>query len=112
MLEVKAPAGATLTIHKSFTMETAPLLKSDVASDSTRDAPIKFTQELNSTLVVPKGADHVTWHVNPSMRPSQHGTEFIREAWTVTCTMSGRSQNVDVVIARGETKQVDVSRCR
>jgi hypothetical protein len=109
---VKAPAGATLTIHKSFTMETAPLLKSDVASDSTRDAPIKFTEELTSSLVVPKGMDHVTWHVNPSMRASQHWTEFIREAWKLTCSLKGQSQSVDVVVARGETKQVDVSRCR
>jgi hypothetical protein len=112
VLEVKAPSGATLTIHKSFTMETSPLLNSDAASDSTRGAPIKFTQELRSTVVVPKGANHVTWHVNPSMRPSQHGTEFIREAWTVTCALGGRSQSVDVVIARGETKAVDLSRCR
>jgi len=112
VLEVKAPAGATLTIHKSETLETSPLLKSDAAGDSTRDAPIKFTQELISSLVVPKGTDHVTWHVNPSMRPSQHGTEFIREAWTVTCTLDGRHQSVDVVIARGESKPVDLSRCR
>jgi carboxypeptidase T len=112
VLEVKAPAGATLALHKSFTMETSPLLVTDAQTDSTRGAAIKFTQELNSSLVVPKAADHVTWHVNPSMRPSQHGTEFIREAWTVTCTMSGRSQSVDVVIARGESKPVDLSRCR
>jgi carboxypeptidase T len=112
VLEVKAPAGATLTIHKSFTMETAPLLRTDVATDTMRDAPIKFTQELNSSLVVPKGADHVTWHVNPSMRPSQHGTEFIREAWTVTCSLNGRRQSADVVVARGESKPVELSRCR
>ena len=112
VLEVKAPAGAMLTLHKSFTMETSPLLVTDAQADSTRGAAIKFTQELNSSLVVPKGADHVTWHVNPSMRPSQHGTEFIREAWTVTCSLSGHSQRVDVVIARGESKPVDLSRCR
>ncbi len=112
VLEVKAPSGAALTIHKSFTLETSPLLNTDAVSDSTRAAPIKFTQELRSTVVVPKGANHVTWHVNPSMRPSQHGTEFIREAWTVTCALGGRSQSVDVVIARGETKAVDLSRCR
>jgi hypothetical protein len=112
VLEVKAPAGATLTIHKSFTMETSPLLMSDAASDTTRGAPIRFTQELNSSLVVPKGADHATWHVNPSVRPSQHGTEFIREAWTLTCSLNGHSQTVEVVVARGETKGVDVSRCR
>jgi carboxypeptidase T len=112
VLAVKAPSGATLTIHKSETLETSPLLKSDAAGDTTRDAPIKFTQELTSSLVVPKGADHVAWHVNPSMRASQHGTEFIREAWTVTCALGGRSQSVDVVVARGEMKPVDLSRCR
>jgi carboxypeptidase T len=112
VLEVKAPAGATLTIHKSFTMETAPLLVTDTPSDSTRGAPITFTQELGSSLVVPKGADHVTWHVNPSMRPSQHGTEFIREAWKLTCSLDGHGQSVDVVVARGETARIDVSRCR
>lgn len=112
VLEVKAPAGAKLTIHKSVSLETSPLLKSDVATDSTRDAAIKFTQELSSSLVVPKGENHVTWHVNPSMRASQHSSEFIREAWTVTCSLGGRNQNVDVVIARGETKAIDLSRCR
>jgi carboxypeptidase T len=112
VLEVKAPSGATLTIRKSFTMETSPLLLSDVSSDSTRGAPIKFAQELTSSLVVPKGTNHVTWHVNPSMRPSQHGTEFIREAWTVTCSLNGGSQSVDVVVARGEKKSVDLGRCR
>jgi carboxypeptidase T len=112
VLEVKAPAGATLTIHKSEMLETSPLLKSDVASDSTRDAALKFTQELSSSLVVPKGTDHVTWHVNPSMRASQHASEFIREAWTVTCSLNGKSQSVDVVVARGESKAIDLSRCR
>ncbi len=112
VLEVKAPSGATLTIHKSFTMETSPLLNSDSPTDSTRGAPITYTQELNSSLVVPKGADHVTWHVNPSMRPSQHAQEFIREAWKVTCALNGKSQSVEVVIARGETKPVDLSKCR
>lgn len=112
ILEVKAPAGATLKIFKSETLETSPLLKSDVATDSTRDAAIKFTQELSSSLMVPKGTDHVTWHVNPSVRASQHGTEFIREAWTVSCALNGKSQAIDVVIARGETKAVDLARCR
>jgi carboxypeptidase T len=112
VLEVKAPGGATLRIHKSEVLETSPLLKSDVATDSTRDAALKFTQELSSSLVVPKGTDHVTWHVNPSMRASQHSSEFIREAWTVTCSLSGKSQSIDVVVARGESKAVDLSRCR
>ena len=112
VLEVKAPAGATLTIHKRFTMETSPLLVTDTATDTRRGAAITFAQELSSSLVVPKGADHVTWHVNPSMRPSQHGTEFIREAWTVTCSLEGRSQSEDVIVARGESKPVDLARCR
>ncbi|HEY2848869.1 MAG TPA: M14 family zinc carboxypeptidase [Gemmatimonadaceae bacterium] len=112
VLDVAAPSGAKLTIHKSFTMETSPLLNSDAPTDSTRGAPIKFTQELKSSLVVPKGKNHVTWHVNPSMRPSQHAQEFIREAWTVTCSLAGHSQSVDVVIARGEVKKVDLSRCK
>lgn len=111
VLEVKAPGGAKLTIHKKFTMETSPLLNSDSPADSTRGAPITFEQELSSSLVVPKGATHVTWHVNPSMRPSQHAQEFIKEAWTVTCSLDGRRQSVDVVIARGESKNVDLSKC-
>ena len=112
VLEVSAPSGATLTIHKRFTLESSPLLLSDAAGDSTRGAPISFQQELTSSLVVPTGATHVTWHVNPSMRPSQHATAFIREAWTLTCALNGRSQSVEVVVARGDTAHVDVSRCR
>jgi hypothetical protein len=110
VLEVKAPSGATLTIAKTFTMETSPLMLAD--RDSARGPAQTFQQTLESSLVVPKGASRVTWHVNPSMRPSQHAQEFIREAWTLTCSLNGRSEHVDVVVARGETKQVDVSRCR
>ena len=112
VLEVKAPAGATLTIHKSFSMDSSPLLLNDNARDTARGETLKFTQTLDATFVVPSGAKQVTWHVNPSLRPSQHAQEFLQETWAVTCSFKDKSQTVNVMVKRGETAQVDVSRCR
>ena len=112
VLDVKAPAGATLTLHKSFSMDTSPLLLNDNARDTARGAALTFTQTLDSKFVVPADTKQVTWHVNPSLRPSQHAQEFLQEAWALTCSWKGKSQTVNVMVKRGETTQVDVSRCR
>lgn len=112
VLEIKAPAGATLTLHKSFSMDTSPMLLNDNVRDTARGETLKFTQALDSKFIVPANAKEVTWHVNPSLRPSQHAQEFLPETWALTCSWKDKSQTVNVTVKRGETAQVDLSRCR
>jgi carboxypeptidase T len=106
ILKVRAPEGATLTIAKSFTMESSPVLQ----ADSSRLPPVTFPMTLTSSTVVPKGGS-IEWHVNPSMRPSQHAKEFIDEAWTLTCSKNGKSQSVNVTVSRGAAATADVRKC-
>lgn len=108
VLEVRAPAGATLTLHKQFTIETSRVIQ----ADSSLVAAIAIPVTLSSTLRVPAGRDRVTWHVNPSLRPSQHAQAHLNESWTVSCVLSGASQSVNVVVARGKRAAVDLSACR
>jgi hypothetical protein len=107
VLQVRAPAGAKLTLTKSFDLETAPV----VQSDSTKAPPIKLPTILTSSLIVPKSASEITWHVNPSLRPSQHEQAQLDESWTLTCRLGTRTQTVTVKVARGEVAKVDVRRC-
>jgi hypothetical protein len=107
VLHVRAPSGAQLTITKSFDIETAPV----VQADSSRAPPIRLPTTLSSSMAVPKGASEVTWHVNPSLRPSQHEQAHLDESWTLTCTLGARTQRVQVRVARGEVITVDARRC-
>jgi len=108
VLNIKAPAGATLTLTKSFALESSPV----VNADSTRGAALTFPMKLTSSMVVPAGKSQVVWHVNPSVRPSQHAQEWIPESWTVTCTFKAQRQSVQVKVKRGETATVDLHACR
>jgi carboxypeptidase T len=106
VLRVKAPTGATLTIEKKFTMESSPVIQ----ADSSRNAPLTFSMALTSSTVVPKGGS-IEWHVNPSMRPSQHAKEFISESWTLTCSKNGKSQSVNITVSRGAIASANLSKC-
>jgi len=108
ILDVRAPAGATLTLHKQFTLETSRVIQ----PDSSLGAAIPIPTTLRSTLTVPAGRDRVTWHVNPSLRPSQRAQEHLDEAWTVTCTLNGATRSATVTVARGRTATVDLGSCR
>lgn len=112
VLEIQAPAGATLTVSKSFTLESAPVLNADSSRAGTLGMPITLT----STMTVPADRDRVTWHVNPSLRPSQHAQEFLQESWTVSCVRAGASpgatQRATVMVARGKSAAVDLRTCR
>jgi hypothetical protein len=110
VLEIKAPAGATLTLSKKIVLESAPVLLSD--RDSTRGPIVKQPMELTSTTVVPKGNGPFLWHVNPSSRPSQHGQELIAEQWTVSCKLKGKPISVAVTVARGAKAKVDLGKCQ
>ncbi|MCC7195741.1 MAG: hypothetical protein IT356_09320 [Gemmatimonadaceae bacterium] len=112
VLKVKAPAGAILTISKRFDIESSPLLKSDNRADSlARDPAIRIPTSITSTLTVPVGASEVTWHVNPSLRASQHEQAFLQESWTLSCSSDGKTQSTLVKVARGETANVDMRAC-
>lgn len=108
VLRVRAPSGATLTLSKKFDLETSPVIN----ADSTRGPVQRFPVELLSRVTVPAGSTRLDWHVNPSLRPSQHAQEHLRERWMLTCTIGARRQRVQVTVARGDTALVDVRRCR
>jgi hypothetical protein len=100
-----APRGAELTIEKDFTMDTSPV------PDAEGQPPLvtPFDMTLRSTMTVPRSG-RFTWHVNPSLRPSQYLGTHIRESWTVSC---GRGRHaVQVTLARGGSTEIDLSRCR
>ncbi|WP_246257729.1 M14 family zinc carboxypeptidase [Amycolatopsis anabasis] len=100
VLRGRAPAGAKLTVEKSFTLDTSPVQGAGGLVEP-------FPVTLRSTMTVPAGG-RFDWQVNPSPRPSQYLSTHIREAWTVSC---GR-QRVPVVVARGAVAEVDLGRCR
>ncbi len=107
VLRIQAPAGAKLTLRKSFTLETAPV----VQADSSKAPAIKIPTTLESSLIVPSGAREVRWHVNPSRRPSQHEQAFLEESWTLTCRFHDRMQQLEVKVARGESVKISLPRC-
>ena len=107
VLDIAAPAGATLTVSKTFSMETAPVMQ----ADSSRAAQISFPMSLSSSMTVPKGKSRVQWHVNPSLRPSQKDSSLLDESWTVTCRRGGKSQKATVKVARGATAKVNLQAC-
>jgi hypothetical protein len=107
VLQVRAPAGATLTLEKHFTLLTAPVLRADTSRGPALDVPMTLT----SSLTVPAGRREVAWHVNPSLRPSQHDSSLLDESWTLTCRLGRGSQRATVKVARGQVALVDLSRC-
>ncbi len=108
VLRVRAPAGATLMLSKHFELETSAVLN----ADSSRGPAQRFPVELMSRVTMPKGTTRMDWHVNPSLRPSQHAQEHLRESWTVTCSLGSRSQRVQATVARGDTSVVNLAACR
>ncbi len=108
VLHVRAPSGAKLSLSKSFTMESSPVIN----ADSSKGTPLSFPMQLTSSLVMPKGKTSIDWHVNPSLRPSQHAQEWIAESWTVTCAFAGHSQSTTIMVKRGADATVDLHACR
>ena len=99
-----APGGIELTISKQFKLDTS-------AVDG--DGPVtSLPHELRSTMTVP-ASGRFTWHVNPSLRPSQYASAHLNESWTITCgpANSGVKYTVEVTVERGGTASADMSRC-
>jgi carboxypeptidase T len=100
----EAPRGIELTISKRFELDTS-------AVDG--DGPVtSLPHELRSTMTVP-ASGRFTWHVNPSLRPSQYATAHLDESWTITCGPgnTGEGRTVEVTVERGGTALADLSRC-
>jgi carboxypeptidase T len=100
----EAPRGIELTISKRFELDTS-------AIDG--DGPVtSLPHELRSTMTVP-ASGRFTWHVNPSLRPSQYASAHLNESWTITCGPgnSGAKRTAAVTVARGGTALADMSRC-
>ncbi len=108
VLDVRAPAGAKLTITKTFSLETSPVLN----ADSTRGAPLQVPMQLTSSTVMPRGQTQMRWHVNPSLRPSQRAQAWLPETWTFTCTIGTRRRSREISVARGAVARVDMPGCR
>jgi hypothetical protein len=97
----KAPRRTRLTISKRFTLDTS-------AVDGT--GPVtSIPHELRTTMTVP-ASGRFTWHVNPSLRPSQYASAHLDESWTLTCGRGGK-RSVKVSVARGRSAYLDMSRC-
>lgn len=118
-----APAGATLRIRKAFTTETYPVcLLADplpVGLDTSPNPQYctgpgevqQVPEKLEFSMEVP-ASGAFTWWVNPSTRPFVLRDEQRVETYTLTCEVGGQvRQTVDVLVARGETKQLDLSAC-
>lgn len=103
-----ATRGAELTISKRFTMDTSPF--SEAPGEPAMPTP--FEMELESTLTVPRSG-RFTWHVNPSLRPSQYLSTHIRESWTVSCGWGRRhaTREVPVRLGRGGAAEIDMRGC-
>jgi carboxypeptidase T len=100
----KAPRGIKLTISKRFELDTS-------AVDG--DGPVtSLPHQLRSTMTVP-ASGRFTWHVNPSLRPSQYASVHLNESWTISCGPgnSGATRTVEVRVQRGATAFADMSRC-
>lgn len=100
----QAPRGIELTISKRFELDTS-------AIDG--DGPVtSLPHELRSTMTVP-ASGRFTWHVNPSLRPSQYASAHLNESWTISCGPgnSGAKRTVEVTVERGGTALADMSRC-
>jgi len=100
-----APAGIELTVSKDVTVDSSP---TPVAGGGT----LASDHSLVSTLVVPEGG-RFGWHVLPSLRQSQESSTLLEESWTVSCrNPAGKAvRSVQVTVARGESAEVDLSRC-
>ncbi|HEY8338273.1 MAG TPA: hypothetical protein VIK95_00300, partial [Egibacteraceae bacterium] len=103
-----ATPGARITATKTFTLDTSPFSLDPDGTDVVVPVPMTYT----STYTVPADG-RVEWHVNPSLRPSQHLSTHLRESWTLSCRAPGRrTVSVEVTVGRGEVAEVDLGACQ
>ena len=94
-----APAGAKLTLTKTYSLDTSLTTWPTGTSPQVR----VFPNALDASITVPASGTF-EWHVNPSLRPSQYDATFNQESYTLTCTAPNGTvlQTTTVKIARGE----------
>ncbi|HEX6025773.1 MAG TPA: M14 family zinc carboxypeptidase [Solirubrobacter sp.] len=94
-----AAPGATLTLTKSYTLDSS--LTTWVSGQPQEIRP--FPNAIRTTLTVPANGQF-EWHVNPSLRPSQYGSQYVDESWMITCTVADGTvlETATVKIARGQ----------
>jgi hypothetical protein len=95
-----APAGATLTLTKTYTLDSS--LTTWVTG---QPAEVRaFPNALSAKISVP-ASGKFEWNVNPSLRPSQYTSDFNDESYTLTCSApDGTSLDTTTIrIARGQT---------
>ena len=72
-----APAGATLTLTKAYTLDS-----SSTVWTTGQPAEVRaFPNAIKTTMTVP-ASGKFEWHVNPSLRPSQYTDQFIDESYS------------------------------
>ena len=94
-----APAGATLTLTKSYTLDS-----SSTVWTTGQPAEVRaFPNALKLTMTVPSSG-RFEWHVNPSLRPSQYTDQFVDESYTLACTAPDGTvlETTTIKIARGQ----------
>jgi hypothetical protein len=94
-----APAGATLTLTKTYTLDTSSTVFTTGQPAEVRTLP----NALKLTMNVP-ASGKFEWHVNPSLRPSQYTDQFVDESYTLTCAAPDGTvlETTTVKIARGQ----------
>src|SRR3954452_19407557 len=94
-----APAGAKLTLTKTYTLDT-----SSTVFTTGQPAEVRaFPNGINTSITVP-ATGKFEWHVNPSLLPSQYTDQFVDESYTLSCTAPDGTvlQTTTVKIARGQ----------
>jgi carboxypeptidase T len=98
-----APAGATLTLTKAYTLDS-----SSTVFTTGQPAEVRaFPNALRLTMTVPSSGKY-EWHVNPSLRPSQYTDQFVDESYVLTATAADGSVlgTTPVRVARGAMASV------
>jgi len=95
-----APAGAKLTLTKDFSMDTSPAVWTDGGQPEVHSFPV----HLDYSMTVPADG-RFDWHVNPSLRPSQYTSDFLDEAYTLTCAAPDGTilERTQVTLGRGQS---------
>jgi hypothetical protein len=76
-----APPGTTLTLTKSYTLDSSLTTWVTGQPAEVRALP----NGINASITVPASGRY-EWHVNPSLRPSQYSDQFLDEPYVLTAT--------------------------
>jgi len=94
-----APAGTTLTLSKSTTLDSSSTVWTTGQPAEVRAFPNTIAQ----TITVP-ATGKFEWHINPSVRPSQYNATHLDESYALVCTAPDGTvlERTTLKIKRGE----------